>query len=366
MKAVRRDSGCPRAFDPDLAKEKAASRGLRVVENRIEDSEGRTVTLRGVNRSGSEYQCTKGTGFFDGAANEEAVRAMARWKMNAVRVPLNETCWLAGGGLLQGLSGDNYKQAVLTYVAFLERYGLTPILDLHWAAPGTVVAGRLWPMPNADHSVEFWTDVARTFLDDDAVVFEPYNEPYPDGNSRSEAAWECWRDGCVECSDWGCSQTYEAVGMQALVDAIRSTGSEHLILLGGVQYSNDLSDWLDYRPEDPEDNLAPAWHVYQYNACSNAGCWDSVPLALSEQVPIVVTELGQSDCEGDFVAELIGWLEQRSLGYLAWSWNAFGSCMPSTRENSGNAYSLITSYTCPMPNGGFADTFYQALEDHAP
>ena len=178
--------------------------------------------------------------------------------------------------------------------------------------------------------------------------------------------WECTERSGGRCSNWGCSLDYEAVGMQALVDAIRSTGSEHLILLGGVQYSNDLSGWLDHRPEDPEDNVAPAWHAYNDNACAEAGCWDAVLLPLSEQVPIVVTEIGQRDCQGDFVAELIEWLEQRSLGYLAWSWNAFGSCVPDTWEIPGNAYSLITSYACPMPNGGFADTFYQALEDHAP
>jgi endoglucanase len=128
-------SDCPKVFDPDLAEEKEPHRGFHVVENRIQNSEGRAVMLRGVNRSGGEYQCTKGTGFFDGAANEEAVRAMARWKINAVRVPLNETCWLAGGGLSQGVSGENYKQAIMTYVAFLKRYGLSYLRAVQRALP---------------------------------------------------------------------------------------------------------------------------------------------------------------------------------------------------------------------------------------
>lgn len=191
--------GCPEAFDPELAEQKPVLRGLRVAGNRLLDSQGSQVVLRGVNRSGSEYHCTKGAGFFDGAADEESVRAMSRWNVSAVRVPLNETWWLAGGGLSANYSGENYKKAVRSYVALLERYGIVPILDLHWAAPGDAVADELLPMPNLDHSTDFWADVAETFLDDDAVVFEPYNEPFPEHNTDNAAAWECWRDGCSAC-----------------------------------------------------------------------------------------------------------------------------------------------------------------------
>src|SRR5690606_33969352 len=152
----------------------------------------------------------------------------------------------------------------------------------HWAAPGDRIPEDLWPMPNADHSEEFWADVAETFLDDDAVVFEPYNEPFPAGNTLGEEAWECWRDGCDAPIDWGSEDTYQAVGMQALVDAIRSTGSEHLILLGGVQFSNDLSGWLEYKPDDPIDNLAPAWHIYQFNRCISETCWNAAPSQVAE------------------------------------------------------------------------------------
>lgn len=151
---------CPESFDPDLAEQKPARHGFRVVGNEIHDADGSTVTLRGVNRSGSEYQCSKGAGFFDGQVDEQAVRAMARWNINAVRVPLNETCWLSGGNLSSQHSGENYKTAIRSYVTLLKRYGLIPILDLHWAAPGDTVPDTLWPIPNADHTVDFWTDVA--------------------------------------------------------------------------------------------------------------------------------------------------------------------------------------------------------------
>jgi len=355
-------ASCPADFDPEHAVERRGPRGFSVVGNEIHDSAGKPVLLRGVNRSGSEYACSKGTGFFDGAADEESVRAMARWNINAVRVPLNEACWLSLGGVSESTSGGEYKAAILSYVERLERYGLIPILDLHWAAPGDQLPEDLWPMPNADHTEEFWADVARTFLHDDGVIFEPYNEPFPDENRDSEAAWECWRDGCENVQGWFTTDTYQTVGMQALVDAIRATGSEHLILLGGTVYSNSLSRWLEYKPDDPLENLAAAWHIYNFNGCASESCWDDAPAALASELPIVVTELGQDDCQGDFVAPLIDWLQGHDIGYLAWSWNAFGPCVEQT-QGGGNPFSLITDYSCPVPNGEYAATFYQALED---
>src|SRR2546429_5816305 len=53
----------------------------------------------------------------------------------------------------------------------------------------------------------------------DAVLLEPYNEPYPDSNSDTVAAWTCWRDGGT-CR----GQSFQAAGMQELVNAIRATG----------------------------------------------------------------------------------------------------------------------------------------------
>ena len=205
-------------------------------------------------------------------------------------------------------------------------------------------------------------DVARTFSDNDGVIFEPYNEPFPDENRDSEAAWECWLDGCENVRGWGTTETYQTVGMQALVDAIRSTGSEHLILLGGTVYSNSLSRWLEYKPDDPLDNLAAAWHIYNFNGCASEACWNDAPAELAAQVPVVVTELGQNDCKGDFIEPLIDWLSAKNIGYLAWSWNAFGPCVAAT-ANAGQPFSLITSYSCPVPNGEYAATFYEALED---
>src|SRR5437899_9521636 len=105
-------------------------------------------------------------------------------------------------------------------------------------------------MPDLDHSVTFWSQVASAFRGNDAVIFDLFNEPWPDSQRDSVAAWTCWRDGgtCPGVS-------FQTVGMQTLVNTVRGAGATNVIALGGVQYSNTLTQWLAYKPNDPLGRL---------------------------------------------------------------------------------------------------------------
>src|SRR5262249_12532992 len=161
-------------------------------------------------------------------------------------VPLNEDCWLAINGANAAFAGANYQGAIADYVARLVAHDLAPILELHWSAPGTMPATGENPMPDRDHSVEFWRQVADRFRTDRHIFFDLFNDPYPDSNQDTTAGWTCWRDGGT-CAGVG----YAAAGMQELVDAVRGTGATNVILLGGLEYSNALTHWLDFKPHDP-------------------------------------------------------------------------------------------------------------------
>jgi endoglucanase len=65
---------------------------------------------------------------------------MASWHINAVRVPLNEDCWLGINGVNPAYAGANYQFAIGTYVRALHSAGLIVILDLHGNAPGATLA----------------------------------------------------------------------------------------------------------------------------------------------------------------------------------------------------------------------------------
>jgi endoglucanase len=349
--------------------------GLHVVGNQIQDSAGNPVVLHGVNRSGTEYKCVQSGQIFDGPSDSPSVAAIASWpNVNAVRVPLNESCWLGINGAQ--VSPQAYVSAIQSYVALLHAHGLVPILDLHWVGPGAIRATMQWPMPDADHAAAFWTDVTTAFASDTGVVFDLYNEPFPDSNRDSDAAWQCWRDGCTANTPSaavtaGAPATYSATGLQSLVTAVRMAeagGPSHLIVLGGVQYSNLFTQWLAYQPMDPASNLAASWHVYNFNGCKAASCWDAAPAQVAASVPLVATEIGENDCTGAFITPLMQWLDGKSAGYLAWSWNAFAACTPAMGSRGGSPYSLVADYTSGRPNGsaatGTATPYAQAFHDH--
>ena len=151
--------------------------------------------------------------------------------------------------------------------------------------------------------------------------------------------------------------------MQTLLDAIRAAERDagtpsHLVLVGGLDWSNDLSGWLAHAPADTEANLGAGWHVYSNNGCRSDACWDGAPADVAAEVPLVVTELGENDCQGEFVSTLMDWLDARGLGYLAWSWNTFGVCQAGS---SDKAWSLITDYRSARPNSEYAQTFHDHI-----
>lgn len=301
---------------------------VRVQGNHLVDGSGNVVRLRGVNRSGTEFMCAQGRGIFDGPSDSTSVRVIAQWHVNVVRVPLNEDCWLAINGVKPGYAGAAYQQAVADFVATLNHYGIVAIVELHWNAPDTIVPLKQQPMPDRDHTVEFWRQLATAFKGNNAVMFDLFNEPYPDNNQDTPEAWRCWRDGGT-CA----GMNYQAAGMQELVNTVRGTGATNVIMLGGVQYSAALSKWLANKPTDPLNNLAASWHVYNFSRCNARSCWDSDALPVSRQVPLILGELGQDDRGSAFITSLMDWMDAIQGSYLAWTWDVWGTPLD-----------LITSY----------------------
>ena len=69
--------------------------------------------------------------------------------------------------------------------------------------------------------------------------------------------------------------------MQQLVDAVRSTGASQPIMLGGLGYSSDESQWLAHEPHDPDGQLVVSFHTYNFSGCNDEACWNEqiAPLA---------------------------------------------------------------------------------------
>eukprot|EP01101_Sappina_pedata_P004891 TRINITY_DN2135_c0_g1_i1.p1 TRINITY_DN2135_c0_g1~~TRINITY_DN2135_c0_g1_i1.p1 ORF type:complete len:351 (+),score=93.24 TRINITY_DN2135_c0_g1_i1:271-1323(+) len=315
--------------------------GLRVVNNTIVNGNSEVVQLRGVSHAGTEFACIQGWGIFDGPNDQSLLNGMLTWNINVVRVPLNEDCWLNINGVNPMYGGQNYQSAIIDFVDLINSNGMAVILDLHWNAPGSSQSTGQQPMADTDHSLDFWKGVASTFASNSMVIFDVFNEPYPDNNSwNSTEGWTCWRDG-GSCN----GVYYQAAGMQALIDTIRNTGATNICMLGGLQYSNSLVEWLAYKPHDPTGNLAASWHSYNFNHCNNQACWESTVAVVAQHVPVIVGESGESDCASSYVTSLYSWLESQSFTghFLGWTWNTW---------DCSSGPSLISDYSgTPTPYG---------------
>jgi endoglucanase len=322
---------------------------LHVSGNKLVNAAGQPVMLRGVDRSGTEFMCAHGAGIFDGPSTVASIRVMKQHGINAVRVPLNEACWNGDSYIKPSMRGAPYRAAVKAYLNRLNANGMVAIIDLHWtngqymganSACATDQAMCQKPMPDAAEAIPFWQSVARTFGGDDAVIFDLFNEPYPEQATHNQAAgWRCWLHG-GDCA----GIPYKVAGMQTLVNAVRSTGANNILMLGGLEWSNDLSQWLAHKPADPAHNLAASWHSYNFNACSTEACWNKVLAPVIAKVPLIAGEIGENDCAGAYVNRLTTWMDTKSASYLAWTWNSDFNCW------SGPG--LITDYNGnPTPFG---------------
>jgi endoglucanase len=362
-----------------------AASGLHVVigtsgaAGHIVDGSGNVVQLHGVDRSGSEYACIQGWGFFDGPVDQTSITAMKSWNVDAVRVPLNEDCWLNINGVSATYGGANYIAAIQAYVSLLIQNGMVVILDLHWTAPGTEEATGQLPMADSDHAPAFWSSVAKTFANNPSIVFDLFNEPYI-------TDWTCWAAG-GSCANDANNTPYQVAGMAALLQAVRQAGANNVVIMGGLGYSSEFSGWVSAVESIPTlaaplngltlDNVAASWHVYDFNATgcpsqynSYSGTCDtaaatamatSITSVLAAGYPFITGESGISAYQSStpfstaqvmmlesWYTGVLAWIRAQGQSYLAWDWNTDGDPF------------LLTDYT-GTPTPGFGVTYQGVL-----
>jgi hypothetical protein len=305
-----------------------AGSSVHVVGNQIYDGT-QVIRLMGVNRPGGEYACVSQNGVWDpldgSGNNQTAIAALLTWKVNAVRIPLNEDCWLNLNNVKVG--GTTYQTQIQSWVNLLLQNNIYPILDLHWTENNGAQATGQQPMPDLARAPTFWGQVAMAYKDSPKVIFDLHNEPYPDSNMETTAAWTCWRDGgtCPGIS-------YQVAGMQAMLTAVRNAGATNLVVLAGIEYANDLSQWMTYKPTDPAGNIAASWHVYLNSNYTSSHTLIMDASGVAGIVPIVATEIGGvlSGCsasggtdDGSFITGVMTYLDGLSppQSYVAWAWS---------------------------------------------
>ena len=344
----------------------SSSLSISVKGNTFVDGSGKVVQLRGVNVSGLEF-VLMGTWTTDPWGGQTGTTVpqwstIASWGANVVRLPLNERSWLGttctntDGSTLNPDPAGVYKSTVAAAVTAAQAAGMYVILDLHWTAPGNFCPHAQDIMANTDNSVAFWTSVAQTFKGNPGVMFELFNEPMLWSESSlmfdtAETQTMSPAGGPATTDSW------TSAGMNTLLAAVRATGATNVVLVGGQNFSSDLSQWLTSKPVDPLNQYAAVWHAYPtYGSTYGTAAWDlpnygqaaydSASAILNAGIPVIITEFGDHNATGSvgapFASNLLPWADTNGVSYLGWTWDDW----------SGSDYILIKD-AAGTPSDGY-------------
>jgi endoglucanase len=252
---------------------------LHVVGNQLLTPDGKPVWLQGLSVDSLQWS-------LKGENIEKSIPvAINQWKSNVIRLAVMKYFW-NGKGLGQPHQhpkdgGLAYRQVVDAAVEAAASRGAYLVLDLHEFGA---------PLPE---DIEFWKDAALRYKNHPAVIFELFNEPH-------SISWKLWRDGGdltdaknkntdVNPKENNQQATGEVCrGMQALIDAVRSTGAKNIVIAGGLDWGHDLSGVVNgFALDDRGGNgIMYSSHLYPWKKD-----WQKKTLDTAAKYPVFVGEV---------------------------------------------------------------------------
>lgn len=292
----------------------AAKDLLHVKGNRLVNAAGEEVWLQGVAIPSLEWMAA------GDHMKQSFEAAVCDWNVNVIRLALYSGFWFGTGKEGKDTrkdGGAGYRKLVDELVEFANARGVYVVLDLHEYRAAQ------------EHHAAFWRDAAKRYANRPGVLFDILNEPY-------EISWREWRDGgalkdgggkaAVETLDG--SDLKDSIGMQKLVEELRSTGAKNVIIAGGLDWSYDCTGILNgYALKDPSGNgIAYSVHVYPWK--SN---WQKSFLDCAAKYPLFLGEVGCMEKKMSFektlqdpyvwAPEMLACIQKYRLNWTAWSFH---------------------------------------------
>jgi beta-galactosidase len=289
---------------------------LKVVGTKILDSNNQPVRLRGVNAASLEW-----TSDGDGHILQTVNVAIRDWHVNIIRLPLSQDRWF-GKAPEQNGNSQPYRDLVHQVVDECATQNCYIILDLHWSDCnewGHNIGQHSMPDTN---SIVFWKDFAPLYANNPAVLFDLYNEPH-------DVSWDVWLSG-GQITDKPVGRNmavnnYHCVGMQAMLDAVRSTGAKNVVICGGLDWAYDFSGILDGRQlSDPNGNgVIYSNHCYD-NKGDSVDTWIAKMETATARLPVIVSEFGGNSGPSkkvptdNWLLHVLQAIEDHQWSYTAW------------------------------------------------
>lgn len=289
-----------------LASSTVARHGrLQVSGNRVLDTHGQPITLRGMSLFWSQAK----PAFY----NPKAIRWIAtNWRATAVRAAIAAD----GGGYATepAVETKRAEQAIDGAI----RAGIYVVVDWHAHDP----------MP--DEAVRFFTAIAKRYRGVPNLIYETWNEPLPKYS---------WHDVI---------KPYH----QRIIAAIRAQDPGAFVVAGTRAWDQEV----DEAAADPLALPNVAYALHFYAATHKQDIRDKANAALARGAALFVTEYGTTAANGDAPIDPAetrtwwNWCDAHGISYLAWSLSdkaeASAALKPGASPDGGwSAAQLTTSGT---------------------
>lgn len=295
---------------------------IRAQGNRLVTVEGgKEVWLQGLNVPSLEWS-VRGE-----QVHKSVVVAVEDWKANVIRLPVKDDYWF-GKDLDDG--GKVYRAVVDQAITLAANRGAYVVLDLH-----------RYRAPRKEY-LDFWRDAASRYKNHPALIFDLMNEPHG-------VTWEVWRDGGFveekrKAGDEDAFLTpeeklhnkhgFQSPGMQAMLDAVRSTGAKNMVLVGGLDYAYQLDGIVNGfgLKDESGQGIIYACHNYPWKRG-----WQNYLLDAAALHPILLGEVGADARKMDFmphevqedaatwVPDMLGLIQKHRLNWTGWCFHPSAS-----------------------------------------
>jgi endoglucanase len=249
---------------------------LHTEGNRIVDEKGEQRILRGVNRSGFDYDKSG-----DGISEEEIAFICTQWKAQIIRYPFNQE-WI--------MNDPAYVATLEKVIGWINTYGAYVLLDLQWR--NTTV--KIPPIPD-EEAITMWRRLAEKFKNNPGVLFDIHNEPH-------DCSWAEWRARASQ-----------------IIEAIRAVHPKALIFVGGLDWAYDLRGWEN--DPLPYANIVYSSHPYPFK--SEPWAWDKYFGNAANKLPVFIGEFGGEESHLQWGIALLEYMAGKNLGWTAWSWSNY-------------------------------------------
>jgi hypothetical protein len=308
--------------------------------NKILDTKGEILHLKGVSRTGLEYSYVDLNAMIPETIEFDIV-LMKKWGFNAIRFPLRDRFWL---------NDMAYQEKIKYWVEQTLSHDMWVILDLHTQQDHPGLDPFLYRSTTGVDGLSMWIDIAKTYHNQSKIFFELFNEPH-------EISPNVW---------WNGDDTY--YGYKEILTEVRKYAT-NICLLGGLDYAYQFNFLLHNKTLLAEirsfPNLVLSVHPYGYkgipvdngtqtqpipttiippekleNYTGDCHLGLSVPLVPPAQYgweesfgfvvhqnlfPVIATEWGLDKPDnciqgGWYNMEIVQYLNTNNISYMAWAW----------------------------------------------